>query len=737
MSSIKKGNFIQAYHRLNIDLVSSLIIKSDFAPEAINKQIKRNDPTYVIDPKDPTTWKYYMNLAGEYHPLDTPMYITSLDTREQILFSPDELFRHTATQEAYQMGSRYYLALLNQYPDQEALIRGALYPCDKDFAIQASEGTILSYRPSLVEENERTLIIELEDYVKRTMSRWYVSAYALTDPYYPAFFFASLSGQILLELLRLRTERCKSEEVHSFHLMHYLGSHNALDKYLPYLDREQQMYLYRNIRYIQRNVGSTAMFHELITMILEKRRIPLTDYTIRQLQDQDSKGYPVVQARRVGLTSYQTTGVDPYIGMDQLFDKESTTAPNNVMMIDMTKESMLHKFKTSNSSVIQIKDLESSMVDLTNVVPDTLEDVFMRQWVTMTHLGLYNVAVNFQDPFTTEDRTLNQWDAVIYAAWLTLRRHGENYRVLPPVKAVKFRRHPRPLVQELQSLIPSDFKYAHLRQIAADMVAAQPILAACYSVKMFYNMTYQIYEECLNQWFTAAQASEPMERGIIEQMANHLFSVAYWDYSNGELIEEWRARNNLPEYNYSNEQAELLIRTIFESATGYRVDETTQMRNIQKAMLDLFADITSYSKQVIREISDGSIMTMGSPDERIALRGLASPTNLYLPTGENAWVTKAKGIDKIQVNDDNYKDFIAVEQSVYHKVPGVVVTQEDPVQLVDKVYKAGHINGVDSVWVKTWTIDSLTGERRLDDPDALIDMPYERALKIVQFNGVQ
>lgn len=735
MTLEKNSNFIQAYLRLNTDLVSSLIIKSSYAPDAINRRIVRDNPLHEVDRWNPSTWKYYMNLAGEYHPLDIPMYVASMDTRETILFSKETLFRHTATQEAYQMGTRNYLALLKTYPEQEALIRGILYPCDKEYAIQAEEGAILSYRPSLVEENERTLIIELEDYVKRMISRWYVSAYALTDSYYPSLLFANLSGLILIELLRLRVDRCKTEEVHSFHLYNYLSSHSDIGKYIPYLTREQTMYLYRNIRYIQRNVGSSAMFTELMKELLEKRRIPLMDYSVRQLQDQDANKYPILKTRRVALNKHQTSGLDPYISMEDYFQKEITILEGNRQAIEMKRTDMLHKFRTTNSSVTQVKDLESSMVDLTNTVPDPLEDVYVRQWTTMTHMGLYNVTVNFQDPFTTEERSLSQWDAIIYSAWLISKKQGYNWNILPPVLSVKYRRHPRPLVEELQSLIPKDFKYRHLFAIAEELVAAQPVLKECFSVSMFHEMTYKIYEECLNHWFLTAQASGAQERAIIEQMTYHLFSVAAWDFSRGEELESWRVRNNLPEYEYSNSQVDQLTTIIFEAATGYKVDETTQIRHIQKAMLDLFADLTSYSKQVIREISDGSILMMGSPEERIENVSLRSLTHIKIPTGERIWLTKAFGGDRFFLDEYGSHGRITVRESPYHKVPGPIVTEEDPIFLNDRIKKVSNLHDQSSVWVKTWSIDSVTGERVEDDLDALVDRPYEIIYALNKFNS--
>ena len=84
------------------------------------------------------------------------MYVGSLDTLETILFSKENLELHPLTRESYQFGTRYYYNLLNKYPNQEFLIKGILYPCDINKAIEAEDGEILSYQSDLVEEQEET-----------------------------------------------------------------------------------------------------------------------------------------------------------------------------------------------------------------------------------------------------------------------------------------------------------------------------------------------------------------------------------------------------------------------------------------------------------------------------------------------------------------------------------------------------------------------------------------------------
>lgn len=738
MSSNNSDNFIQAYHNLNMALIRTLVIKSNFAPDAINKQIKADHGADAINIYDKASWKYYMNIAGEYHTLDKPMYVISLDSRQQILFSKENLVRHTATAEAYQMGSRYYLALLSEYPEQEALINGILYPADKATAIAAPEGTILAYQTSLVEEGEETLIIELELYLKRFFARWYVSAYALTDAYYPAFFFFSLGGMALLELLRLRNDRRKTTEVHSFHLRQYLASHNGLDQYLDFLERDQALYLYRNIRYIRRNGGNTFMFQELIKELLEKRGIPLDDYTVRQLQEETETGYPVVRARRVPLNSISAAKQDPYIAIETMYSKEGKTARGNVAFYRGNEDAVTHMLSTSNSSALQTKNMESSMVDLTDTVPDTLPDVFMRQWIFMTHAGLYNVAVNFQDPVTAEDRSLMSKDAIKYMAYLTFKSEGFEFLdgKLPPIENMKFRRHPRPLVADLHALIPDGFEYDYLREMAYTLVSNQPILEECFSVKMFYDMTYKIYDECLGHYFAMGSCGDPMHRSVLELMVAHLFSVAYWDFSDNENIEDWRERNNLPPYDYSPETAAQIIKVVFERATGYTVDETRQLRYVQKALIDLFSSVESYSVQVIREINDTPLIMVGTPQERIGmLPDEGDETSLDLREGEFVLENRDWSTDNVQVTEHGSEDYIDIVQDpssselmMVSTVEQVAFTEDD--ETLNVIARGDMIEGI-----STMSYDPVNGQWVEDSPESILElvMAPDLAFKFSKF----
>lgn len=55
-------------------LTRSLVIKSSASADAINKGL--SDLGNEVNTLDPTTWKYYLNLNGQYHGTDVPMYVS-------------------------------------------------------------------------------------------------------------------------------------------------------------------------------------------------------------------------------------------------------------------------------------------------------------------------------------------------------------------------------------------------------------------------------------------------------------------------------------------------------------------------------------------------------------------------------------------------------------------------------------------------------------------------------------
>ena len=138
-------NHYNLYLEQVFQLAETIVIKSEGSAQSINDRLKYLYGDAIVDPTDKTTWKYYLNLAGKYHPTDKKIIITSLDTLQPIEFNADNLRIHTATAQAYQYGSRYYRELVSQYStDYEQIILGALYPIDIQKAIDSGVDGIIT-----------------------------------------------------------------------------------------------------------------------------------------------------------------------------------------------------------------------------------------------------------------------------------------------------------------------------------------------------------------------------------------------------------------------------------------------------------------------------------------------------------------------------------------------------------------------------------------------------------------
>lgn len=595
-------NFLKLYLDQNKKLAKTLVIKSQASIESINILIKLKYGDIGVDKYNPLSWKYYMNISGEYHPLDIPMMVVSLDTLEKIVFSRENLAIHTATLKEYQYDTRYYYSLLKAYPEQEQLILGILYPANKQKAIDAADGAILTYPKDLVEPNEITLISDLEGFIQRQLIRWNVSAFGLSDSLYNTAQHAILYLNILPKLFNLRSARCKTNEAHSFHVREYLASHNGLDRYLPYMTLKQSLYLYRNIRYIERNSGKVEQFRILIDKFLTDRHIPISEFSVRQLSSFDEDYRCDIKVRRKPINAQYNVPEKDYFGLDSLFDKERQLVYGNPLYLENTQLKIAQLFTNSTSSVLQTKDLESSMVDYNDAVPDPLESVLLRQWAHMSTHSLYDAVINFKDPNTAEIRTLHAVDAFIYLYYISLMSIGINVDRIPTYINLKTRSHPKPSLSDLLEVVDNGF--TDLPAIAQKLLDDQPTLKRCLSTSSFFDISYKVFEQHQAQWFLVSGTEDLYKRALIANMVYRLyrdeaiiFPVQTYD------IADWLTLNNLPPYDFTYDQAQKLIKSIFMAGTGLNVDSSKLLVNIQKAMLAILGQLSSYSVQFIKDIN--------------------------------------------------------------------------------------------------------------------------------------
>lgn len=652
------SKFLQSYIDDSKKLAKTIVIKSSVAAESINSDIKLKNSSFIIDDLDPSSWKYYLNISGSYHTLDEPMVITSLDTLEEITFSKESLAIHTATAKAYQFDSRYYYSLVNKYPNQVQLILGILYPCDINIAISSKDGTILSYPKYLVEEQESTLLIDLEDYIIRMLERWYIPAFNITDNLYTASFYAILYLNIFIKILNLRLARVKSSEAHSFHIREYLASHDYLDVYIPYMTLKQKLWLYRNLNYLFRNTGKVEQFKTLVQKLLTDRRIPLSEFTVRQLGNFDDNYFPNLRIRRKPVNPEVNTADKKYFELDDLYSIEDPLVYGNKDYLDIHNNKISEKLKLSLSNVLQTKDLESKMVDISDSVPFPLDEVLLYLWATMIDKGLYNAIVIFKDPKTSENISIEAKDAFIYMQYITLKSLGISTVNIPDFVNLRSIRSPKPLLAELLYFV--DKSLINVVNAAVDIRNNFPDLTLTHSTSSFFNLGKNIFDECLRHWYIISHTEDLYERVYVENVALSMFETRLVTLvDQPTTVESFLTSRNLREYDYTYKEAEVLIQSIFNAATGLDIDNSKLLKNIQKAMIAIMKTLSSYTVQYITDINDSDIIPLNWSAVRLGNIVEDSGEYIYLPEGVFIVDTNSNCKDDLIIESIGNNDEIA------------------------------------------------------------------------------
>ncbi len=599
-------NSVDIYYQQNFNLAKTLTIASTDSADGINKALILQYGQSAVDQTDKTTWKYYMNICGEYHPTDTIMEVISLDNLQVIEFTKANLAVHVATAEGYSYGTRYYYNLVSQYPEQEQLILGILYPANMTEAINADPGTILSYPPSLVESNEITLISELDAWIKNYLVRWNVKGFSMSDSLYQVSYHSVMYLQIVMKLLNLRLKRARTNEAHSFHITSFLASHYGLDQYMSDLTLEQQLFLYRNIRYIERNSGSKPTFAWLVDALLTVRNIPISEYRAKLISTFDSSYTPSLSMDSRALNTILNIDTKNKFTYAEFIAKETNLAPDNPLMLNADYAAIYEKLTGSPSSSIMTKALESSLYDNTDSVPHKLTDILFNEWIDLSSQGLYTAIINFTDPSTAVQYALPAEDAFLYALYLFSKAINIPLETVPDIIATKVRKTTLPTAAQMTALV--DNSYTNATNVANTILGLHPTNMVCPSVLSFFNLGASIYLAGIQEWYQVANENDYRFRGQLWNMLDYIYCDRMAHFSVGGMkYSQWLVNKSLPDPSYTLSQYQSLILAIYGEATGMANVESITFASIQKTMLSILGLLSSYSIQLMQEANTSSI----------------------------------------------------------------------------------------------------------------------------------
>jgi hypothetical protein len=644
-------NSFQVYRNGAMTLAQTLIVKSEYVAQRTNDRLLQF-LEHETDLERPETWKYYMNLAGEYHPTDTVMRVTSSDNLEDIEFTKANMIRHRNTLRDYQFGTRQYGELLEKYPGQEDVILGILYPVDKAEAISAPDHKILGYPVNLIERNEYTLIEELQKWTQIYFKRYYNWQYTISDSLYYHVVLSMYHMNLFAAILTLRHKKHKTIEAHSYYVSQYLASNSNLGKYHKYMSLEQAMHFYRNIRYYQRHPGQNDTLDRLVDALMTKRFLPMASYSMRHdTIAQVDNIYPEVTFRRTNMTSIPSAGAPEYIDTNAFLLKEIPEAQGNDDEVAYAAPEIEQYLKDSPSNVVQTKLLESAMIDYSAAQTYKLEDIQVAHWLYYAHLGRYSAIINVSNPKTSERIVLTVKDAYTLALYCMFKSYGVEPRFIPLMGAQRVQRYPIPEDSDVKSIVDmeyiSDFTWTAAKTFLFEV---QDMI----SIDAFYDKTVQVHRLANHQRNLISYQEGMHHRGETFKMVNRYWEDAYIRLEPEDMtFSEWLFSRNLNFDDLDASEFELLYEAIVSSAIGRTLTTAPSLRNVQKAMVNALKDLSSYTIQVVAKMADEETIMTDFPSIRIGDQKVSAVGHEQMVVGDYDVVSqkvKGRNLENLPIN---------------------------------------------------------------------------------------
>lgn len=646
------------YKRDCITLARSLSIYLGLSAELLN-QFTESVASGSVNDARPETWKYHLNLCGEYHPIDRPIYVKSMDTMETILFSKETLNIHRATKKYYAFGSPGHEALLFRLPGRALLINGIINPAKMEDVLQAKDGELLTVAEGLIEEHELHLFSKIKEWVFTQHHARYNRQYTLVHDYSQSIHLVQLQMSAIGAIMNLRLEACKTNEAHSYHVYAYLASHGKLHRYIPYLTRYQQLWLYRNIDYLVQHCGLQDSLEWMIENLLTVRGIPITEYRMAHfLENQPDALDPDVGYLRLPLNPIKSAAAVMPRSLDTLMRLEDPLAPANERLRPWYYPPTLGTLQNVRSASMPTKVLESAMIDTSSSQPYKLADILFAEWAHKSTTGYYTAYVPISHALTGDTFYLPANKAFVLMWYAFCRSQNATVDYVHDVFVQRVVRAPT----RTQKQVLAEMRGSKMTAADIAILDTVPQINVQISVEGFYKQCYDIFVSANEQFNRVAQYHSSKKRAHAQAAVLKWYCDTDCVFvSTPTLFSDWFSENGIT----LSETDDLgdwqsLYETIFTAGSGLDKNNVIDMRQVQKAMLAILKQLSSYTIQFIDEYTGVDIVPLCFVHPRHEATRIEEYAGAYydgfdFEIKHHASMDYASALYRIQFNDAHHR----------------------------------------------------------------------------------
>lgn len=612
--------YTDMYIRDTVTFIKSIIVKNHEEAKLFNTLLTLTYPTHTPS-TNPTEWRYYKHLQGLTYALDTPITLTSIDSGETITLSRQTLLVHRKTRKELLKFGLLYDTLVRQYPQQQLFIKAVtLFPIytDENEIVSLTDYTIIAYDKSFIEDNEHDIIPELQQRVINYKPIWLIPYYANLDNLFLASQYTIFYQFLFTSMLAIRLANAKTIKAHSFHIRLYLASHYRLDEQMLFLSRRQQLYLYRNLRYLSNHAGKNHVFRTLINELFNEHNISVINYVQNQNNTLDTENYVDYTYKQKLLNSKELiyTGID--YGLDHLSAKEKPLAPGNGQEYIYNYKAIDRKNKRSLVSTLLTKDLETILIDETDSVKYKLLETVVDYWAYLIKNNLISFLTDVVDPVTNISNRLNPRDLFKLYVVVLFASQGIKIDSFPIYRIKRVFKTNLPTATQLLKLFY--LKRPEYTNYLEGVIQAVPPYGALRTNFEFGEFVETIYKLNVGVWHLLSNYSDKDTEGQMSRAMDALTVTEDFNYGDESVIDFLNRVGVKDPRNYElkmlKEHAFSIVDEIFDKKLSY----IRRLKKLQEALGQVFFNFNSYTVQLINNYYNDSPILAGIKDRRYSVK---------------------------------------------------------------------------------------------------------------------
>lgn len=612
-----------------IDLTKSLIFKVGILAESINNTLLQNG--HLI-PDDKREWKYYLNISGEKHYTNSDVKITILENGNEYILTKELLDRFSYSREILKTMSTYYKELIDKYPDDIDFIKGCINPIDKDFAIEATDGTILGYYNNLIERQEINLIPSLEEFIKKALYRWKIDRYAKFENLYVHSILTIIYLNLPAQILNIRLKNINKPFVHTYFMFAFFKS-NGLGNEVNYLNKQSRFWLYRNLSYIRKNIGKNYTLDKILDNVFTPNNICISKLELSNKSGFDVAGLPYKEVV-VNAKPYNTMCNGKDVELDtiitkELLDKDLINNDDLNLETDLDRlKNELDKLKGNDESskvvYIQMKNnytyYQSKLDPIVSHWAYMLKHNILNVFKEFTDPNNFKVTSSglkvgtikeYSDPITNMVYKLNAYTAFLVLIKLLLLLDNKGDMKLTDI------RYNGIIKADVDIDRLSIYEDGFSREIIKNLNDSLPKMPLTINREVeFKDYLDKYFDFKTKAWLLMSNIQNSSITGNIQLYGNAIEDDGFITIGNNETIDEILLKFDIKYIITQDYDVMLSIKTLVETFTTFQDDNDYYVEESENFKI-LLKKLTSYTLQPLNQTAEDSVINLYDNNETL------------------------------------------------------------------------------------------------------------------------